>query len=665
MVTIERLPSYDSNDENAGASPNRQCEEQDCDDDHDNVATKPLCCTYSVTGNRPTFQAIFICHECCNVNKKQEGEEDNGVDENDVNNEEPQPLCICQACSEACHADHDVEYIGMGPCYCDCDQVGQCTILTKSNDEADRLGVYPKNLKEQQATMDGTHAVGDDTQNDAQGHQPHRPSNDGSCIQDVYDIPALSRPITRVSDRSSRSTTSDMPYNAGGHVTMTDLLIDQARELIRHSKETHWVDETMVSETSIDAHDVDSTKVTDLCLSERLALSIFQRHVMRYNLSSRSDGAPHGGAEWWVQVKPATSLTNATRNSNDGTRQDQAIDLHYDKDEALAESFGIGSFPTLSTVTYLTTGMDIAYRSDNKDCGGGAGNIVQNPTLIFPHTYDQGEEELMPSMLLSRPIAGKHVVFDGRLLHGAPSHASLLVSERTKSHQQDSKKQPQPQADKKVQGASDDDDNPLPSQMQSIPREGALSKDENTKRTKHESYSYRVTFLVNIWMDRRPANVKPLESSTRQALQDQQKEVDGISLDMPSDWLVDAPSERGGHENAPVLTMTQRPITSVTLNTEDDLPSPYQERIELPFVCKGITWDEDEYLDSPGLVLTTFPPPASTDDTLMVNFGPGMQAYLEYLEQEDQDEQKFESSASKGRPNECSDYRDLIQDYYV
>ena len=70
-----------------------------------------------------------------------------------------------------------------------------------------------------------------------------------------------------------------------------------------------------------------------------------------------------------MQVKP---VDEASSSSTCG------IDLHYDKDEALAESFGLGSFPTLSTVTYLT----------------GASSKAP-PTILLDHTYTQGEEEVM------------------------------------------------------------------------------------------------------------------------------------------------------------------------------------------------------------------------------------------------------------------------------
>jgi hypothetical protein len=119
------------------------------------------------------------------------------------------------------------------------------------------------------------------------------------------------------------------------------------------------------------------------------------------------------------------------------------------------------------------------------------------------------------------------------------------------------------------------------------------------------------------------------------------------------------------------------------INTEDDLPEKSQLRIELPFVSKGtdIIWeneldkdftqrmaevkvgeDEDdadgEENDS-GLVVVTFPPPPSCHDTILLSFGPGMQAYLDHPALgRDCDETQEPSSENDGttKPERKSDY---------
>ena len=293
--------------------------------------------------------------------------------------------------------------------------------------------------------------------------------------------------------------------------------------------------------------------------------------------------------------------------------------------------------------------VEISDSGCDQDNDNSSNNQNHNPTLVFPHMYHQGEDELMSTMLVSYPVPGKHLVFDGRLLHGAPS-SSALVRRHGKPEQQ--------QHDKSTDGT-------LPGTSKDVPKgetkaNSEATNDESNNEDKIEStlgVKYRVTFLVNLWMDHKPANVLPLDTKTRQALlerQKQQEETFGTTLDT-SNWL-QSPTAAASSDDAPVMlsdaiTMIPKNITEVTINTEEDLTAPFQSRIELPFVCKGITWDDEDYYnsdededdnddsdgnnDNSGLVVVTFPPPAATNDTMMVKFGPGMQAYMEYLEEKE------------------------------
>ena len=213
-------------------------------------------------------------------------------------------------------------------------------------------------------------------------------------------------------------------------------MIRQAKALTDRSKDTFWVPD--------DGGDRDG-----LCDLELLARQIYERHVDSYSLRTPAgDGAMPvpGGAEWWVQFKPA------------GVRK-APVDLHYDKDEVIAEKFGLGSFPTLSTVTYLTGAED------------------NSPTVVFPHAYDDEEDRPIGAMLLSRAKRAKYVVFDGRLLHGSPAHPSLLP----RGH---------------VDGR----------------------RDEKSNGDAEGGSSLRVTFLVNVWKSGRPAGVDVLPESVRAAV---------------------------------------------------------------------------------------------------------------------------------------------------
>ena len=95
----ERKQFVDKEDAEQKQDEGDEGDEGDDDDDEDCAACN--FCSFAVTGGIPSFQPIFICHECFN--------------ENNTSGEEV-PLCICQACADNCHNDnnHDVEYVGMG-----------------------------------------------------------------------------------------------------------------------------------------------------------------------------------------------------------------------------------------------------------------------------------------------------------------------------------------------------------------------------------------------------------------------------------------------------------------------------------------------------------------------------------------------------------------------
>jgi hypothetical protein len=133
------------------------------------------------------------------------------------------------------------------------------------------------------------------------------------------------------------------------------------------------------------------------CGLEELALTIFKHHTG----TAKFD--PHkSGVEWWVQVRRKDAGTRVLRSS----AAIQSIGMHWDKDEDLVDEQGINIHPHISTVTYLTT--------------SGAPTLVLNQRC--PVEYDAVPEVFgeVSEGWLSFPLAGKHMSFDGQLLHGAP-----------------------------------------------------------------------------------------------------------------------------------------------------------------------------------------------------------------------------------------------------
>jgi hypothetical protein len=109
------------------------------------------------------------------------------------------------------------------------------------------------------------------------------------------------------------------------------------------------------------------------------------------------------------------------------------------------------------------------------------------------------------------------------------------------------------------------------------------------------------------------------------------------------------------------LTMNPLTIPRFLLRKEDDLPKELQFRVQLPFVSdKVLAGEMDDCItegnEANGLVVVTFPPPP-TDDNIFVNFEPGMQAYLDYVEDVDGDPTSKDGKLSlKKPPPSQSDY---------
>jgi hypothetical protein len=262
----------------------------------------------------------------------------------------------------------------------------------------------------------------------------------------------------------------------------------------------------------------DEATTSSLSRLEDLAWQLLQQHNITHGVTFR-------GAEWWVQVKQAAT------NSTVATTTTTSIDLHYDKDEFLAAACGIGVFPTLSTVTYLT-GAPTTTTSTTADVV--KPTISATPTLIFPRTYHDPADELLPHVWQSRPVVGKHLVFDGALLHGAvpleqAQEDALSPSSALVDH-------------------ADDHDNGL-----------------------------RVTFLVNLWESHRPLGIEPLPARIRRVLQE------AMLLLEPTSSSSSSQGGGGGGGVGQTVAFASSPVTQFP-----SLSAASTEWTSLPFVEDGM-----------------------------------------------------------------------------
>ena len=445
----------------------------------------------------------------------------------------------------------------------------------------------------------------------------------------------------------------------------------------------------------------------------------------------------------------------------------EAVDLHFDKDEVLAEAFGLGLFPTLSTVTYLTG-------NDSNEVAAVGGPPLQPPTVVFPHCYhapneendededdrndeknkgddddDEGNDKSMvkeneipkdndvdgdnndddkgsgddedddeedhehevtvlPNMWISQPRVGKHIVFDGRLLHGAPAHHDLrqvsstsLLSTTTNElpiHVGDNQKQQQQPSTKqsKHKNEGEDPKNESPSSSSSV---------------------VRITFLVNLWNTHRPAGIEPLPEEIRQAML-QLEENPEHSPPLQSCSSSQPPMEQQA------ISFVRQSYPTVRLESEEQLPQHLRLRIPLPFVemddklatdsrteegnnhknpnsNDGTTGmdhgntekkgdEEEEEIDhdhhhgpeeeeeeEAGMIVLTYPPPppplpgsqnknndtgsvgvGENTSTLLVLFGPSMEAYLAYYDGDDDEQEEDDGDDDVQEEEESDDKND-------
>mmetsp|Transcript_6611 Transcript_6611/g.12455 ORF Transcript_6611/g.12455 Transcript_6611/m.12455 type:complete len:489 (+) Transcript_6611:97-1563(+) len=225
------------------------------------------------------------------------------------------------------------------------------------------------------------------------------------------------------------------------------------------------------------------------CALERLALDIFQSHTHDLQPGKHYD-LERSGAEWWTLVLDTSSARNRTDNKdndNDGDDDDDDDDdevgMHFDADYGLEHQLPhYMVHPRVATVTYLSN--------------------VGVPTLVLnrksPPPTDVEKKTLngpVDKGWLSYPMIGKHIAFDGRLLHGAPgTFFPAIMGEKEEdacgSDEKDAKR-------RRLNEHSD------------------MMVQESKQ---HHPHPQRITFLVNIWLNHCPMDAELLDDELCQQM---------------------------------------------------------------------------------------------------------------------------------------------------
>jgi hypothetical protein len=202
--------------------------------------------------------------------------------------------------------------------------------------------------------------------------------------------------------------------------------------LTLHHLDDLWKDcETVFSARACESDQAYSAGVTYFapcqmkprCALEALVLSIFRKHTD--DLDEGIFIPEQSGAEWWTLVldqdeedqkkdndKDGGNIKEAADdNDNDGDEEDEGDEVcfHFDADYGLEDQApNLLLHPRLATVTYLT---DFGAPTVVLDQRSNPPDDIERKTL-------QGD---IRKGWISHPKLGKHLAFDGRLLHGAPA----------------------------------------------------------------------------------------------------------------------------------------------------------------------------------------------------------------------------------------------------
>jgi hypothetical protein len=176
----------------------------------------------------------------------------------------------------------------------------------------------------------------------------------------------------------------------------------------------------------------------------------------------------------------AVSSSTANNNNNDNNAN-ASIQWHWDKDENLrVVTGGLFIHPHISTVTYLT------------------GTNLGPPTMILQskvgdvNTGEPDFDQCIQTGHVSWPRQGKHLSFDGSLLHGAPADIMAV-------------------GDFERQCCSDLATTTTRREVRAYEHKDQ-EQVQDSSRIKSQRLLHRrqrVTFLVNIWLNHCPIGIQP------------------------------------------------------------------------------------------------------------------------------------------------------------
>ena len=203
---------------------------------------------------------------------------------------------------------------------------------------------------------------------------------------------------------------------------------------------------------------------------EQLALDIFEFHTRGHH---GTFDAQRSGAEWWTQVVDA----------------DREIGFHWDRDYELQREEGFCVHPHLATVTYLT------------DVGGAPTVVLPAASPLDATTVAEACSGPIRHAHACWPVRGRHLAFDGRLLHGAPT----ALAPRPPTDATQSEPSARPASGNGSAGGRKGKRKAAGGKSQAKSTDGPDGSESTT--------AVRVTLLVNIWLNHIPSGADPLHEA--------------------------------------------------------------------------------------------------------------------------------------------------------
>lgn len=232
------------------------------------------------------------------------------------------------------------------------------------------------------------------------------------------------------------------------------------------------------------------------CAIEALALRVFHEHTK--DLPKGCFLPEQSGAEWWTLVLNADPPKDSQDDTDDNEDHDE-VGMHFDADYGLEDQApGLLLHPRIATITYLSN--------------IGAPTLVLDRKSPPPNAVEELGGEIRRGWL-SAPRMGKHVAFDGRLLHGAP--ATFFPGVDPSSAEE------RPHKKQKLEHGGES--------AVTVPTAAAITLSNEPQQ------SQRVTFLVNVWLNHCPMDAELLDDDIIDQLKTAPDTVWGLSIDKPDD----------------------------------------------------------------------------------------------------------------------------------